>query len=196
MIVESMSSLVVGKLRGGKIRNIENISLKYWYLFIIGFLLEFVSVYLGGKQTGLIYEFLSSYFIYIHALSYIIIGIGLVLNFKNKSLIVFFIGHVLNFIVIIANNGQMPVSGSGLEKLGLLKNLEMLNSGSVLTHTLVNEATKFKFLGDVIQIPKPYPLPKMISIGDVFLLIGIFLFIQGAMLSKNRKSKYEFDIRN
>jgi len=181
-----MTSLAVGKVRGGKFRNLENVTLKYWYLFIIGFLLEFGSNYFGAKKSGVMYEFINNYFLYIHSLSYILIGIGLVFNFDKKPMIIFFIGHVLNFIVIVTNNGQMPVSGEGLEKLGLLKNLEMLQTNSVFSHTLLNESTRFKFLADVIQIPRPYPLPKMISLGDVFLLVGIFLLIQQGMINKNK----------
>lgn len=186
MLVESMAtSLVVGKVRGGKIKNIEHVNIKGWQLFIVSFLIEFVSLYFGAK-TGTISDFVRSNFIYIHAVSYLILTTALILNYKSKSMMIILIGTLLNFIVIMANNGQMPVSGEHLKALGLIKNYEMLEAGSVLTHTFVNGSTKLKILGDIIPIIKPYPFPKVISIGDIFLMLGIFTFLQGAMLKSRR----------
>lgn len=186
MLVESMAtSLVVGKLRGGKIKNIGNINIRGWYLFIAGFTLEFASVYFKSNQVGIVTQFLDKYFILIHSLSYILLLIGLILNFNKKSMVLIFIGTLLNFIVIASNGGHMPVSGDGLSNLGLLRELEMLQQNSVITHTLVTQSTRLTILGDVIPIPKPHPLPKMISIGDIFIALGIFLFIQGAMINEN-----------
>jgi len=53
----------------------------------------------------------------------------------------------------------------------------------------VSDSTRFIFLGDVLKTPPLYPLPKMYSIGDVLLAIGVFAFIQGAMNSIKNKYK-------
>lgn len=87
MLIESMAtSLVVGKVRGGKFESIGKIQIKGWYLFVLGFLIEFASVYLKIKNFGAISAFVDKYFIYVHSLSYILIFIALILNFKNKSM--------------------------------------------------------------------------------------------------------------
>ncbi|MTI66748.1 MAG: hypothetical protein FH753_09135 [Firmicutes bacterium] len=189
MLVESMAtSLVVGKARGGKIRNFEKVNFRGWYLFIIGFIIEFSSVIIRVKDLFGVGEFLNNNFIFVHSASYILIIIGLILNFKKHSMKIILLGTLLNFIVIFVNGGKMPVSGDGLALLGLFENLKMLETDSMITHTLVKDTTKLYFLGDIIPLKKPYPLPKMISIGDVFLGIGIFTFIQGVMLKKFSKS--------
>ncbi|PKM49175.1 MAG: hypothetical protein CVV02_17325, partial [Firmicutes bacterium HGW-Firmicutes-7] len=54
-----------------------------------------------------------------------------------------------------------------------------------LTHTVLNESTKLRILGDVIHLPKPYPFPKSLSIGDLFLIGGVFRLIQMLMLDRN-----------
>ncbi|KGG80097.1 DUF5317 domain-containing protein [Caloranaerobacter azorensis] len=193
MLIESMAtSLVVGKVRGGKLENIGKVQIRGWYFFVLGFIIEFTSVYLKMKNIGIISTFINKYFIYVHSLSYILIFIGLILNFKNKSMILVFIGTLLNFIVIVANGGRMPVSPEGLKTAGLISNLEMLKNDMIITHTLITDSTKLSILGDIIPLSKPYPFPKMISIGDIFLGLGIFCFIQGAMTKKgifSRKSK-------
>ncbi|EOC99658.1 DUF5317 domain-containing protein [Caldisalinibacter kiritimatiensis] len=201
MLVESMAtSVIVGKARGGKVKNIEKINIKAWYLFILGFILEFTSVYLYSNKIGNFTKIIDNYFIYIHGFSYLLIFIGLILNFNKKSLVLVFIGTLLNFIVITANGGQMPVSGAGLENLGLMDQLNMLKQESIATHTLVTDSSKLVFLGDIIPIPKPYPLPKMISIGDIFIALGIFFFLQGAMvnrkLSKHKPNMIRFQYKS
>jgi len=53
-----------------------------------------------------------------------------------------------------------------------------------VTHTIMTAQTKLLYLGDIIYIS--WPIQQMISIGDIIMNIGIFLFIQGIMY-KNRK---------
>lgn len=192
MLIETtVISLIVGKIRGGKLSNIGKIELKAWYLFIVGFVLEFASIYFSSQEVHYISNFIEEYFVFIHGTSYVLILIALIINFKHKSMILVFIGTLLNFLVIILNGGQMPVSEAGLKSAGLLENLQMLIDKKVITHTLINETTKLEILGDIITIPKPYPLPKLISIGDIFLAIGIFLFLQKAMKYNNSIFKRE-----
>ncbi|WP_026894732.1 DUF5317 domain-containing protein [Clostridiisalibacter paucivorans] len=185
MLMESMvTSIAVGKVRGGKIKRIGEQYIKGWYLFIIGFGMEFLSVYIRLKDISGISSILDRYFVYIHILSYILIFIGIYLNVEKLSMKIIFVGALFNFIVIVVNGGQMPVSEEGLLKLGLMDNLAMLKNNMVLTHALINKSTKLAFLGDIIPLLKPYPLPKMISIGDVFLGIGIFAYIQNLMINR------------
>ncbi len=185
MLIESVaSSLVVGKTRGGKFKDIGELNIKKQYLFIIGFGLEYLSLFLHAKNIGGVSDFLGKYFIFIHSLSYLLIFIGLIYNFNRKSMILIFIGALLNYIVIIANGGQMPVSGSGLNLLGMDQYFDMLNNNHVITHTLITDNTNLYFLGDIIPTPKFYPFSKMLSIGDIFLGIGIFVLIQNGMLRR------------
>jgi len=198
MVIETMAtSLVLGKARGGKIRNIGETNIRGWYFFLAGFGVEFVSVLINSRDLLGLSQFLNNYFIYIHGISYLMIFAGLILNFNKKSMILIFIGTLLNLIVIMANSGQMPVSGEGLQLAGLLENLEALKSQSVITHTLITENTRFSILGDIIRISKPYPFPKLLSIGDIFIAIGVFFFLQKAMVikggfQKNKMINFEY----
>lgn len=187
MLIESMgTSLIVGKIRKGKVKNIGNIHIKGWYLFIIGFILEFTSVFLKAKNVDFAVKILDNYFIYIHCISYILIFIGLVLNFDKKSMIIIFIGTMLNFAAIMSNGGQMPVSKAGMINAGLPEQAMMLENKQIITHTLIDDTTRLSILGDTIPLSKPYPLPKMISIGDIFLGLGVFFLIQEAMITDRR----------
>jgi len=187
MLVESVvTSVAVGKARGGKIKNIGNVNFRGWYLFIIGFIIEFAAVYINAKKIVNLSDIVSTYFVFIHGFSYILIFIGLILNFNKKSMMLIFIGALLNFMVIMANGGMMPVSGQELQDLGLFEELNNLSSEVRITHTLLDDSTKLPILGDIISTPRFYPLSKIFSIGDIFISIGVFLFIQGAMLTNSR----------
>ena len=110
-------------------------------------------------------------------LIYIAILYVTALNIKKSYMMLFFIGTLLNFIAIAANGFKMPVLVS--EVLSDIETKKMyLQSGQDLIHSLLTTETKFKLLCDIITIPPPYPFPKNISIGDVFLLSGIFAFWQ------------------
>ena len=81
----------------------------------------------------------------------------------------------------------MPVSGDTMAGIGLMDNMIAIRDGKIITHTLMNDNTALKFLGDIFVLPKPYPRPKIFSIGDVFMALGIFIYIQEIMIKKAEK---------
>ena len=93
-------------------------------------------------------------------------------------------GVLLNFIVILANGGQMPISKEALISVGLLDNAAAIEQGRIITHTLINDATKLRFLSDILALPKYYPRPKVYSLGDIFMAAGVFIYVQHLMLGK------------
>ena len=100
------------------------------------------------------------------------------MNFHEEGFRVVLLGNILNFLPIIINGGKMPVSIKALKYSNLYTQLSLLDEGRIMTHSLVDEATKLYYLSDIIPIPKPYPLPKIISIGDILIGIGLFIIIQ------------------
>jgi hypothetical protein len=65
----------------------------------------------------------------------------------------------------------------------------MLKSGSVISkHYMMDAGTRLSFLGDIIPLSKPYPRTQVISIGDVVMNFGMFLFIQSVMVVNKKKT--------
>lgn len=181
MIIESVgTSLIVGKLRKGKFSYLKDAEIHKWYLIVSAFLLEFIAVFLSNKG----YELVSHNIFSIHLISYVLLFIGIYFNSSRLSFKIIMLGTFLNFIVIMLNGGQMPVSQEAMIKAGLAEDLSALLNGEIITHTVIVKDTLLKFLGDVMILPKPYPRPKVFSIGDVFLAVGIFIFIQEIMVKK------------
>ena len=97
-----------------------------------------------------------------------------------------FLGTLMNFIAIIFNDFKMPVYNSEMMTEFEIKKI-YLQSGQDLIHSLLTEDTKFKIFADIITLPPPYPFPKTISIGDIFLFFGVFAFWQNAYPSAGKK---------
>lgn len=178
---------IVALLRKGKIRNIEKMHIRGWYLFIIAGLIQVSISWLKGKNLLLGPEFFEKYFIYVHLFTYLLLIIGIILNIRKRFMVFILIGMALNFIVIFANGGKMPVSFKGARGYEHYTD-ELPKKPFDIKHEIVDENTKFVYLADVIPLSHPYPLARIISIGDVFLMIGIFLFFQESMV--NKKSKF------
>jgi hypothetical protein len=181
MLIETMIlAILTGWILKGQIRNLSGISLRGVSLIFIAFLIRvipglfrihFLSPYLALLNISAPYLFI---------ISYLLILTVAALNLKYRSMIPVFIGTLMNFLVVVLNKGLMPVHSDRLIQAGFP--VDQVIDGRLDTyHVLSDEGTKALFLGDVILIPRPYPFPAMLSIGDLLLCIGIYLFIVGRM---------------
>lgn len=185
MIFETLAlSFLIGKFRGGKLRNLEELYINGWYFLVTSFVIEILSLLLIIRTNGKIADFLYYNFSRIHIITYSLLLLGLVLNIKEKGFLIAASGALFNFFALIFNNGKMPVSPGGLKVAKLFNQLALLAEDAILTHSLINSKTKLSFLCDIIPVPKPYPFPKVISIGDIILAIGLFVLIQKYMTLK------------
>lgn len=168
-------SLVVGFLRKGNLSGLATLKLRWGWVFPLLLVFQFIIFSLQNdvKWIG-------------HASGYIYIGVYIIglfflyLNKNNKGFTTIFIGVFLNFLAIALNGGRMPVS---LEAATILDPIfiDMLQNELYAKHAAITEATRLAFLGDIIPLADPYPRTQVISIGDVIMNIGIFIFIQHLM---------------
>lgn len=189
MFVEPMIlSLIVAKIRSGKFTNIEKMEFHSWYLILIAGGIQLALTLLkkiNPQWANLIFE---NYFIYILGLTYVLILISILMNIKRHSMKLFLIGVVLNFLVITANGGKMPVSIIGIKGINS-QIIELPHREFDIKHMAVTSDTKLVYLADIILIPRPYPLPKILSVGDLFIMLGFFVFIQEIMVL-DEKDRY------
>jgi hypothetical protein len=82
------------------------------------------------------------------------------------------------------NGGRMPVSVEASAVLGPYYVDMLREGGAVSKHYMMDASTHLSFLGDIIPLSSPYPRTQVISIGDVVMNIGIFLFIQYMMVNR------------
>lgn len=187
MVIETIIlSLLLGKLMGGKIKNIGNLYINGWYLFVVSFSIEIISLLIVSRTNGNLSNMIENNFFYIHIFIYLLLIIGLVMNIHEHGFKITLSGAILNFLSLCLNNGRMPVSINALKSSKLYTQLSLLEEGRIMTHVLADSSTRLLFLGDIIPIQQPYPFPKIISIGDILISLGL-LFV---VLSYMRK-RYE-----
>ncbi len=164
-----------------KFRDIK-IEIKGYIILIIMAVIEITAQFLFKKFMGSnVLKILS-----LHWTIYFAIFIVSILNFEKPFMKLMFIGTLLNFIAIVSNDFKMPVLVSHVLSDVEAKKMYLL-SGKDLIHSLLTENTKFKFLCDIITLPHPYPFPKTISVGDIFLLLGFFMFWQNTSTLPDKK---------
>lgn len=190
MLVESMgSSVILGKLRGGKTKNLADIYIEKWWLITLAASIELTASLIRGKEIVSLWQYVDHYIWLIHLITYSLLIYVMICNRRLPGCKIIVIGIILNFIVIMLNGGRMPVDISGVDPIAYQEKIAILQSGRDLVHTVLDETTTFGFLGDVIHLKKPYPLPKTLSIGDIFMMAGVFLFIQRQMLISRHQIK-------
>jgi Family of unknown function (DUF5317) len=174
-------AIIIGFIRGGSFKKFADIRFKMGWVFPVLLLLQLVIFYFQNKVgwVGQVSN-LSFMFIYVVGLTFLWV------NRHHPHFIAIFVGVLLNFIVMAINGGRMPVS---MEAAAVIDPhyLEATKNALYAKHALVTESTKLALLGDIIPLSAPYPREQVISIGDIVMNIGVFLFIQSVMVRKKDK---------
>lgn len=177
MFVEAvLIGLLLGYIRRGRLGNISFIKIRGWFLIPIAFLIQVMPIFLYkmGYNTSPVK--------YTYIISMAMVIIVVLLNFDKKSSFFILLGVVLNIIPVVMNDFKMPIYFEGLRLAGLDNLINAINDGTVINYIALEDVENWtKHLGKFIVFPKPYPLAKVVSIGDLILSLGIILFIQGEM---------------
>ncbi|WDV46751.1 DUF5317 family protein [Clostridiaceae bacterium M8S5] len=188
MIVESiLVSLIVGKIRKGRFVNILNASIRGLFLFIFAAILKISAVIAYNNDMYGLAKYIKEYFFYVQGLVYILIIIGLILNIKLKSFVIITVGFIMNMLVVAVNKGKMPVSKEAVDYIKSSSNCT--NCINDLYQIIALESTKIPYIGKIVPIPYPSEFAKIISVGDIIIAIGVFVFIQSLMLRRGLFSK-------
>ncbi len=179
LIISAVSLLILSFRHGLPDISKFHAEIRGYKILLIMAAIEAVAVFLFKKFSDIdLLKILS-----ITWLIYIPILVVSLINFDTHFMRLFFIGTLLNFIAISCNDFKMPVFISNMAA-NSQQTISYLSSGSDLIHSLAKDTTNLKFLCDIITLPPPYPFVKTISIGDILLLSGVFVFWQETYSSK------------
>jgi hypothetical protein len=179
--------LAVGLIRGGilqSLRGLSQLKLTAGWIFPLLLILQFAIFFLQGR-----YEALTQYSGYIFMAVYAVGLVFLFLNRNHTGFKLIITGVFLNFIVMALNGGVMPVSPEAAKVLGGTFLEDLQNNDIVYKHAMLMDSTKLPFLGDIIPLTAPYPREQVISIGDIIMNIGIFMFLQSIMVTSKQSAK-------
>jgi hypothetical protein len=150
-------SVVVSLMRGGKLSNLPDIYARGWPLLFIGFGMQIVADRVEDSRLA----------ITLLLTSYAVLLVVIWLNRSQAGMWIAGIGLLMNFIVITLNNG-MPVLDASIILAGGTPDVVL---GA--KHVMLDDASRLPFLADVIPMPG-----SVISLGDVFLAVGLGAFIE------------------
>ncbi|HZK24037.1 MAG TPA: DUF5317 domain-containing protein [Oscillospiraceae bacterium] len=161
-------AVIMAKLRGGKLERLHDLGLKGLPWVILALLLRLLVRVLAVRAIDMAW---------LQIVAYLLLFYALLQNLQLPGLKLFTAGSCLNFLVIAINGGTMPVSAVAMS----FANLQGDPAG---THNLLTATTRLFFLADIIPLRPPYfPVAEVISMGDIFIVAGIFYFIQRKMLT-------------
>ena len=193
MFIEAiLISIIIGLIRGGRLKVPKAVNHKTMGLFVFGIIIQYMLIFLTGMDETSSINKILSYTKQAHIISYILILIGIVTNIKFKSLWVALVGFLMNFFVIGLNGWKMPISLEGIKLIGSPNLYEMIDSGKMALYTPIVDSTKYPILGNIIIFANPYPISRIISLGDLIISFGIFALIQEIMLGKGSNRGYRF----
>ena len=167
VVIVLLLSAGVGALRGGRLSNLGDVDTRAWWLLIVGLGIQLGAAQIPASSRPLAVGLL--------LLSYVVILVMVWINRDAPGMWIAGIGLFMNFTVI-ALNGGMPVLPASAELAGLGSDLTLRGR-----HVLLDTSTIAPFLADIIPLPG-----AVISLGDVFLAIGLGVFIEEQMRQKPR----------
>lgn len=182
-------ALLVAILRGGTIKRLAHLPLRWSWLAIILFAAQVYLIFWPEPRA----QGLLSPRALIMILSYLIL---IFVAWSNRSLPgvkVILLGILLNSLVIVANGGFMPVAPQTLTRVGHTHLVATLESGARVAMSkdvlLWPEQTRLWFLSDVFVIPERYPLAGSFSLGDMLIACGVFILLQNALLITSQERR-------
>lgn len=129
---------------------------------------------------------------FLHALSLFVMAVGFFWG-KHMGYKIVGTGFLLNGLIILLN-GHMPVERTALIAANDERALGLLEANKVLTHALADGATRLSFLDDRIPFASPITSPRVISIGDICIAIGLFILVSSAVTYIfRRQHRHEMD---
>jgi hypothetical protein len=174
-------------LRGGKLARLGQLQFRGAWLIPAAFLMQAVVVFVpGGKTRGV-----SDPAAILMLTSYSMLMVAVLINRRLPGMALIGMGLLLNFAVIAANDGLMPIEPHVVATLGHGDRVQALESGYRVHQAkdvvLTREETELWLLSDIFVIPPPFFLSTAFSLGDVLLVSGIFVLMQRYMVEPSGK---------
>ena len=164
-------AVVIGYAVGGRLRRVEALRLRWWWLAPLGLAMQLIPVSGHNLAVGLLIA------------SYPVLLAFAFGNIRLAGFALIFVGLALNLTVIAANQG-MPVTRHALVASGQGSLLGDLEHHGGAKHFLARPGnTVLLPLGDVIAIGDP--VNQVVSIGDCVVYAGVVWLIVAAMRGRS-----------
>ncbi len=166
------AGLLLGRLMGGRVRNLERVHLVWWQLAVAGLLIQLL---LFARPVA---ELVGAGGPLLYVPSTLMVLAALLRNLRLPGMGILGLGAGLNLVAVLANGGYMPSSPEAWIQLTGSAALPVDHYTNV---ALIGPATLFPFLGDIFVFPPPLPMATAFSVGDALIALGAIVFLVSAM---------------
>jgi hypothetical protein len=163
--------LLTVPLAGGQLSRVGEVRIRWIGLAVLAFGIQVILVTVVPDGDSPVHRIL-------HLGTYALAAACLLRNLDLRFVWLVGLGGLFNLIAIAANGGVMPASRGALETAGL-----DVQSGQFANSDYVEDAHVW-FLGDVFAVPAGWPGANVFSVGDVLMLVGVFLAVHAASGSR------------
>lgn len=177
MFIEALLlGVLIGRIQKGRLSNLSELQMRGWVFVVIGAILQFIPIFLNK------FELIPAYHVFFPFVALLLMLGVMVANLDKSGVWVILVGGILNAIAIGMNNFKMPIALDRLHYAGLDAVAETIVDGSVINYIDASTVTNVsKYLGKILALPSIYPFAKVLSAGDVLMMIGIVLLISRQM---------------
>ena len=172
LLIVVVVAIAVAIIRGGRLANLGEIELRLWPLLIIGFVVQTASAFVPAERS-----WSAPVGIALLLLSYLFILAVVIANRSKPGMWLAGFGILMNFSVIAAN-GAMPVLEASASAASGFNAQVAIND---FKHVVLDADTRLMFLADVIPVRFLWGTGTVISLGDVFLAVGLGRFLESEL---------------
>lgn len=174
-------ALAVAVLRGGRLTNLGDIELTAWWLLFIALGLQVGTNYLPVEDWS---EWVGLTMV---LLSFVLLMVMVVLNRSKPGMWIAGLGVLMNFVVIASNGGMPVLAGAAEVASGFTVSDPDLSTSFM--HVPLDESSRLSFFADVIPL-RLVGIGEVISVGDIFLALGLGLFLEHELRRPRRYFKH------
>jgi hypothetical protein len=173
LLVAVFVGVVTVPLTGGRLAALGQAKFRLVPLIFAALALQVVILAVMPAGSPLLHRLL-------HLASYGLAAAFLVVNRRIVGMPLVALGTALNLAAIVANGGVMPASRQAMRTADLSLRAGFANSTAV-AHP------KLQPLGDILAVPKGWPLANVYSIGDICIAVGVVVMMHA--LSRQHHSE-------
>jgi hypothetical protein len=165
-----LACLLTVPLARGRLTELADLHLRRPWLAVAGIGVQIVIISVIPAGTAGLHEA-------VHMASYVLLGAFAWSNRRVPGVPLVMLGGLLNFIAIAANGGVMPADPALALHVAREGGEGFVNSGAL-------EHPHLLFLGDVFATPESWPLYNVYSVGDIMIVLGVFVLLHGVCRSR------------
>jgi len=164
-------AMTVALFRGGRLINLADIRLRFWWLLLLGFAIQAATAFVPAEEAWARPTATTMILV-----SYLPLVILVLINRQREGMWLAGLGILMNFSVI-ALNGGMPVLEGAATVAGGVGGGGAAALVLDFKHVILDTSTRLPFLADVMPV-RLFGTGQVISLGDVLLAVGLGRFLE------------------